>query len=52
MGQPRGSKNVGSTLKSAVFETEKAGIEHAATSNQLSISRSTISNIIRRRSSE
>ena len=46
MGRPKGSKNIPDKTKFAIIELWKADIAHVAISNQFSIPRSTISNII------
>ncbi len=48
MGRPKGSKNIPDKTKFAIIELWKANITHVAISNQLSIPRSTVSNIIRK----
>ena len=52
IGRPKGSRNVKSRVQFAVLELQKAGMTHLSISKQLPIPRSTVSNIIRRSSSE
>ena len=52
MGRPKGSRNVKSIAQFAVLELQKAGMTHLSIYEQLSVPRSTVSNIIRRSSSE
>ena len=52
MGRPKGSRNVKTTVQFAVLELQKAGMTHLSISKQLSLPRSTVSNIIRRSTSE